>query len=111
MHYLWAKVEKEKAERAAKWPSEQDAINTIQQCYHRLRELGWNDPRYCPKNGDPLDLIEAGSSGIHRGHYMGEWPDGGWWVHDGGDLWPSHPFLARTALQETAKMEAQSHVG
>lgn len=95
---LWAEADKARAERAAKWPTEQDAVNTINQCYHRLKELGWSDPQYCPKNGDPLDLIEAGSCGIHRGYYDGEWPKGNWWVHDGGDLWPSRPFLARAAL-------------
>lgn len=95
----WAEADKAQAERAAKWPTEQDAVNTIQQCYHRLKELGWNDPQYAPMNGALLDLIEAGSCGIHRGHYDGDWPTGSWWVHDAGDLWPCRPFLARAALE------------
>ena len=61
----------------------------------RLMELGWNDAIYCPKDGSEFDAIEAGSTGIHKCHYSGEWPDGHWWIAGDGDLYPSRPVLYR----------------
>ena len=92
---LWADAEAAKAKRIADMPTEQSAIYAMSQAIYRLKELGWKDPVYAPKDGSPLDLIEPGSTGIHRGHYEGEWPKGSWWIHDDGDLWPSRPVLAR----------------
>lgn len=103
---LLAAVDAEKAKRAAAMPTEQDAINAIQQAYHRLKDLGWNDIQYCPKDGSEFDSIEIGSTGIHPTYYWGEWPKGSWMVADGGDLWPSHPALFRTRVSdEHAKRE------
>jgi hypothetical protein len=53
-------------------PTEQDAINVLNSAYERLKEFDWNDPIYCPKDGSSFDVIEAGSTGIHRAHYQGE---------------------------------------
>jgi hypothetical protein len=75
--------------------AEQTAINDMFAAYQKLRALGWNDAVYCPKDGTVFETIEAGSTGIHRTHYSGQWPDGSWWVHDAGDLWPSRPTLFR----------------
>lgn len=96
---LWAEAEAAKAKREADMPTERDAIVALNQAYTRLCELGWQNPIYAPKNGSPLDLIEAGSTGIHRGHYDGDWPIGSWWIVDGG-VSPSRPVLARAALNE-----------
>ena len=97
---------KEKAARSALVPTEQDAINLMHECYQRLRELGWNNAIYCPKDGSEFDAIEAGSTGIHCCHYSGEWPDGHWWVADHGDLWPSRPILYRVTEKELAERAA-----
>jgi hypothetical protein len=99
---LWDQAEAEEAKRAAEMPTEQDAIKALWNAYQRLRELGWNDAIYCPKDGSEFDAIEAGSSGIHRCHYTGEWPDGHWWVAADGDLWPSRPILYRPSEEEKA---------
>lgn len=91
---------KEKAARSALMPTEQDALNLMHDCYDRLRELGWNDAVYCPKDGTEFDAIEAGSTGIHRCYYDGEWPKGHWWIAEDGDLWPSRPILYRVSEEE-----------
>lgn len=83
---------KEKA-RAEIMPTEQDALSRMFECYKRLKELGWNEAMYCPKDGTVFYAIEAGSTGIHESHYDGEWPNGMWWIHNKGDLWPSRPIL------------------
>lgn len=90
------------AARAALMPTEQDAIKLMFEAYTRLKDLGWNDPIYCPKDGSPFDVIEPGSTGIHSCVYHGEWPTGGWWI-DGED--PSRPVLYRVTAAEIAKRE------
>jgi hypothetical protein len=89
------KIEAGERARAEKMPDERAAILQMFEAVQRLKELGWNDAIYCPKDGSEFDAIEAGSTGIHRCHYEGKWPDGHWWVADNGDLWPSRPILFR----------------
>jgi hypothetical protein len=102
---LWASAEAAEAKRATDMPTEQDAITAMFQAYLRLKELGWNDPIYCPKDGSSFDVIEAASSGIHKCHYQGEWPTGSWWVEAADDLYPSRPTLYRVTEAELAKRE------
>ena len=91
--------------RAELMPTEQDAIKVMWEGFQRLRELGWREAMYCPKDGSEFDVIEPGSTGIHRCHYSGEWPDGYWWIAEAGDLWPSHPILYRPTAEELAADE------
>lgn len=99
---IWAKADEAKIKRAADMPTEQNALDIMFQAWLRLKELGWNDAIYCPKDGSVFDAIECGSSGIHPCHYEGEWPKGTWWVHEAGDLWPSRPTLYRPTEKERA---------
>jgi hypothetical protein len=108
---LWARAEAAEAKRAADMPNEQDAINQLWDAQERLKELGWKDPVYAPKDGSPLDVIELGSTGIHRAYYEGEWPTaGGWWIHD-GDVWPCRPALARAASAIEARQRTDREDG
>lgn len=88
-------AEQQQAKRATDMPTDRDAIRSLCDAFQRLKELGWGEAMYCPKDGSEFDVIEPGSSGIHRCHYQGKWPDGHWWIADDGDLWPSHPILFR----------------
>lgn len=85
-----------KEKRAADMPTEEDAVRAMCDAFHRLKELGWKETMYLSsaKLGT-MRLIEPGSGGIHEGHYDGEWPDGSWWLHSEGDLWPSKPCLGK----------------
>lgn len=93
---LWAGVEREQARREALIPDERAALLLLHDAYTRLKEFGWNDAIYCPKDGSTFDAIEVGSTGIHRCRYFGEWPKGGWWIDD----CPSRPVLYRATKQE-----------
>jgi hypothetical protein len=75
--------------RAKKMPTEHKAVEMLSDAYQRLRELGWREAMYAPMTD--LEMIEAGSSGIHVGYR----DDIGFWIHDGGETWPSHPVLYR----------------
>lgn len=92
---IWAEAKRQEAERAEKMPTVEDALFQMTQAHHRLKELGWREAMYCPKDGTPFEVIEPGSSGIHIAHYWGEWPSGSWFIEDNGDLWPSRPCLFR----------------
>ncbi len=73
-------------------PEEQAALLKMFEAYQELKRLGWRDAIYCPKDGRMFLSIEAGSTGLHRTNYEGEWPKGTWWIHD-GDMWPARPIL------------------
>lgn len=104
---LWAEIEAADAARAAKMPDDRAALEQMFDAYIRLKDLGWNDAIYCPKDGTSFEVIEAGSCGIHRCHYQGEWPDGHWWVEEAHDLWPSRPILYRLYPEDEAKRKAK----
>jgi hypothetical protein len=92
---ILANIEAEDKRRKEAMPDERSAINALFDAHQRLKELGWQDAIYCPKDGTTFNVLEAGSTGIHTAHYTGEWPTGSWWVHDHeyGDLSPSRPIL------------------
>jgi len=92
---IWESVERATAERNAKYPDEKACLAAISDAVQRLRDFGWSDAVYCPKDGSVFDVIEAGSTGIHKCSYGGKWPDGSWWIHADGDMWPSRPILYR----------------
>ena len=99
---IWARAEANKAMRADSMPDDQTAMETLFAAYLRLKELGWRDIIYCPKDGTVFEAISAGSTGVHPCYYDGEWPDGRWWTMEAGDLWPSRPILFRP-VDETAQ--------
>ena len=75
---IWASVEAAKADRERRMPDEQSAINALHDAWTRLKELGWQEPMYCPKDGSKFKIIELGSTGIFEGAYSGKWPNGSW---------------------------------
>lgn len=103
---LWEAAEAAKRKRSEDMPNEQAAINAMWEAHQRLKELGWSDAIYCPKDGSHFKVIEPGSTGIHDGAYEGEWPKGSWWVYD-GDVWPSRPVLFRLYPEDQAKEDAR----
>lgn len=90
---LLAEIEKRDDARRKSMPDEAAAIDMFFEAYLRLKELGWRDAVYCPKDGSIFVVIEAGGTGQHRCYYEGEWPSGSWWVVGDGDLYPSRPVL------------------
>ena len=85
-----------RSERAELMPTEKDAMLVVWAGIQRLRDLGWKDAIYCPKeNGHRSLFWEAGCVGSAPGYYHGEWPNGTWFMEDAGDLWPSRPTLYR----------------
>lgn len=93
-------IEAEDSRRKELMPTEESARKLFFDAYRRLKEFGWNDAIYCPKDGSTFDAIEPGSTGVHNCHYEGEWPKGSWWVSADNDVWPSRPALWRATKKE-----------
>ena len=104
---MWAHAQRCHEDRVARMPDEKSALNVMHDAYIRLKDMGWRDAIYCPKDGSTFEIIEAGSTGIFRAHYTGEWPTGSWWAEDAGDLWPSRPTLFRLLPEDQAKEDAR----
>lgn len=89
---IWAEVQGAQRTRAANMPTEQRAIHALFDAWYRLKELGWREAMYAPKDGTICEFVECGSTGTHRGHVDA---NGIVWLHSDGDLWPATPVLFR----------------
>jgi hypothetical protein len=104
---LFNEAEAARKARAERMPDERAALLAMGEAYQRLKDLGWREAIYCPKDGSMFYVIEAGSTGIHHAHYEGQWPKGSWWIHDADDLSPSRPILFRLYPEDEAKWQAK----
>ena len=86
--------------RSVAMPTDEDALRTMFSAWQRLKELGWREIMYCPKDGTRFLSISAGSTGQHITWYDGKWPKGGWLVEDGGDIWPALPMMWKPIPEE-----------
>jgi hypothetical protein len=95
---LMEQCRKDDVRRRSLMPDEEAAISMFFQAWQRLKELGWQEAYYCPKDGSEFLVIEAGSTGQHPCVYEGEWPDGQWHIKDSGY---SHPVLFKPMPEPT----------
>ncbi len=105
---LWAACEAADAKRRGLMPDSMAALDLMQDALTRLKDEGWHDGIYCPKDGSTFAVIEFGSTGIFTGVYCGEWPDGHVIVCDGlshpcGLLWKP---ITQLTDAEAAKLYA-----
>lgn len=93
------RAEFEKAREDAELPH----VLALFEAWNALKRLGWQEPRYFhfPAEGQEFEMIELGSTGIHRAVVRGLDPPKTCWVDY---EWPSQPFLVRklapTLLEE-----------
>jgi hypothetical protein len=106
---LWKAIDDRRADRALAMPDEQSAIKAMFSAYDRLRELGWREGIYAPKDGSKFQIIEGGSTGVFECHYSGAWPNGYWMTVDDRDCYPSSsaPLLYRMFPDDEAKQKAK----
>lgn len=86
---IMARVEGNDKRRAELMPTEQDAAKMLFDAWYRLKQLGWRETMYGPTN-QTVQLIEPGSSGIHKGQRWKDWPEKTWWIDNDS---PSNPCL------------------
>lgn len=95
---LWESAKEAERLRAERMPDEQAAIRALWDAHQRLKELGWKEPQYCPKDGTSFKVIELGSTGIFDCYYQGEWKDGLYMVSDDRDVYPTSDGVAMFKL-------------
>lgn len=93
---LLHEIKQDKRSRAEKMPTEKDAIKLIFEAYLRLKELGWQDMTYAPRDGSTFSIIEAGSTGIHPCFDFGQ-GSGDWMSPADGDLYHIRPMMFKPA--------------
>lgn len=73
------------------------AIRELNSAYRELIDgFGWKEMMHAPKDGTEIEVIELGSTGIHRAVWVETGPtkhDGDWFVGPDGDC--SNPVLWR----------------
>ena len=95
----WAEsAEKERAELE---PFAHPAMADISRLTSELRNAGWNDIAYCPKDGTVFLAWSPINGPLpYRCSYDGEWPNGSWWACTCGDIWPDRPVLFKPLPQD-----------
>lgn len=106
---LWEAAKTAEQKRAERMPDEQAAIRALWDAHQRLKELGWKEPMYCPKDGTKFRVIELGSTGIFEGAYRGEWPSGSWHMWDEHDMYCSSiaPAMFKLYPEDEEKRKAK----
>lgn len=104
---LWERAKAAEAKRAEQMPDERAAINAMWDAYQRLKELGWRDGKYSPRDGTRFRTVELGSTGIFDCDCHGEWPHCTWTTYDGHDAYPSSqaPDLFKLYPEDQAKYD------
>lgn len=95
---LWQHAKDAEAKRAEQMPDEKAAIDALWNAHQRLKEIGWGEAQYCPKDGSKFKVIELGSTGIFDCYYQGKWPDGLYMVMDEYDCYPTSTGVAMYRL-------------
>ena len=73
---IWQGIEAAKAKRDADMPTSISALSAMCSAKTRLRDLGWREGIYCPKDGTTFAVCQVGSTGMWHGFYQGKWPTG-----------------------------------
>lgn len=69
---IWQQIEASTKERAEKMPDAESALRSMISAEERLKELGWRDARYCPRDESEFAVCEIGSTGMWKAFYSGE---------------------------------------
>lgn len=78
--------------------TEKQLLEQMSTAYHALQRLGFNDICYAKTANKMYEVIEPGSSGLHRAFFTDKdpakpcWTKRSWWI-DGNH--PSRPILFR----------------
>jgi hypothetical protein len=72
------------------------ALAKLFDAHQALLREGWTEPQYFkfPKPGTEFELIELGSTGIHRAVHHTDGEKTCWVDYE----WPSNPFLVRAVV-------------
>ncbi|NOV17871.1 hypothetical protein E5S70_17610 [Ensifer adhaerens] len=66
---LWQVVKQAGKDRAERLPDAKACLTALSSAKDRMRELGWRDSRYCPRDGSTFAVCEIGSTGMWSAFY------------------------------------------
>lgn len=87
-------LEEMKKLRVDQMPTQEAALDVLMAAYTRLKDLGWKEIIYHPKDGSTFEVIEPGSTGVFLCQYWESPTRGSFWIMEDG-VSPSHPVLWR----------------
>jgi hypothetical protein len=104
---LWEATEQARKKTEADYPDEQTTLREMCRAHHRMKDFGWREGIYRPKDGSEFEIIEAGSTGIFRCRYDDHWPDGMWLTFAEGEVYPSSrpPLMFRLLPEAQAEYD------
>lgn len=70
---LWDSIEKATAERAVRLPDAHACLAAMSSASSRMKELGWRESTYCPRDGSLFAVCEIGSTGMWTANFSGEY--------------------------------------
>lgn len=112
---FWQQAEESRARQEKEMPDTASAVGRLMDAWDRLRQLGWANGVYCPKDGSEFAVIEYGSTGIFYGSYFGDWPKGHVMVCDCSSdpsslLWKALDKITDQEREKLEKTEADMRV-
>lgn len=66
---IWEECERKDAERAKTYPDSLSCLRAMSSAEERLKQLGWRDGRYCPRDGSTFATCQVGSTGMWKGFW------------------------------------------
>lgn len=64
---MWEDCERADAERQKQFPDTLSCLQAMSSAAERLRQLGWRNGRYCPRDGTSFAVCQVGSTGMWKG--------------------------------------------
>lgn len=106
---MWERAKTEETKRATDMPDDKSAIRALWSAQQRLKELGWREGCYSPRDGTHFQVTEIGSTGIFDCDCHGIWPNCTWTTYDEHDAFPSSkpPLLFRLYPADQAIYDAK----
>jgi hypothetical protein len=92
---MWEDCERIDAERAKTYPDSLACLRAMSSAEERLKQLGWRDGRYCPRDGSTFATCQVGSTGMWKGFWS---PD------SGSDAFPQGYIISADCVHRPSEM-------
>lgn len=66
---MWEQCEKADRDRAEKYHDSAACLDAMLSAECRLKQLGWRNGRYCPRDGNAFAVCQVGSTGMWKGFW------------------------------------------
>lgn len=92
---MWEECERKDAERAKTYPDSLSCLRAMSSAEERLKQLGWRNGRYCPRDGSTFATCQVGSTGMWEGFWS---PD------SGSEVFPQGYIISADCVHRPSEM-------